>query len=750
LLNNSVNQELAMRSGPRACRALLVPVCVRGIAAMAVVLCVTLFSASAVLADVWAAPLFADNMVLQRDQKVPVWGKAKPGDAIEVTFGSSSAKATAGADGKWSVSLPPMPADATGKELVIAGPEKKLTLKNVVVGEVWLCSGQSNMVWQVRQSSGAAEEIPKANDPLLRMFTVEYASGMDGNYKISPRIEDKLYALRPQEKALGSWRLTTPQNVVNFSGVGYYFGKQLRQKLDVPVGLIISAQGATAIEAWTSLEGLKAIPAYRHRAESFERVTKAYLADPTKLPEVLAAEETRVKQAAEQWYKSLDAADPGLLGKWMNPVKSGEADPLAKGTLVTLPVTVEDNPIGSPVATIWFRYETQIPKEWVGKELELSLGVIDGADLTFVNGTSVGKNWFDDGKYWEAKRLYTVPAAIVTDTRVTVVMRLGKLNNAMAPRGPADKMTLKPTGADESVAPVSLAGKWTMLKAMNLEAGARPQAFELGKLAPGNHYGQPGVQYNGMIAPIQPYAIRGAIWYQGEANAPFYIDYRSLLPGLIASWRKEWGQGDFPFGIVQLADYWGQQTVPVETNVGYHCVRESQAMTFATVPNTFLATAVGVGEGDNIHPKNKPEVGRRLALGALGLTYNQREKAWLGPVYQSMKIEGDKIRLTFDHAKGLHAVGEPAVGFVIAGADRAYYFAKAKIEGDQVVVWSEKVPNPVAVRYAWATNPVCNVHNESNLPIFQFKTDDWDRSQIVPTKDTVTIPSGWVPKMDKK
>ncbi|OPZ80670.1 MAG: hypothetical protein BWY76_03292 [bacterium ADurb.Bin429] len=288
---------------------------------------------------------------------------------------------------------------------------------------------------------------------------------------------------------------------------------------------------------------------------------------------------------------------------------------------------------------------------------------------------------------------------------------------------------------------MSLAGDWRMRKAQDLDAGAQPQMPPIGTQPPGSSYGHPAVMYHALIHPLISYGIRGAIWYQGEANAPFYTDYRELLPGLITSWRKEWGQGDFPFGIVQLASYYDQQTAPVERG-GYINLREAQALALR-VPGTFLATAMDIGEGNNIHPKNKQEVGRRLALGALATAYGQKG-LFFGPTYKSMKIDRKIIRLRFDHADGLHAKGDPPVGFAIAGADRAFYFAHAKIEGDEVVVWSDKVPNPVAVRYAWASNPVCNLYNRADLPIYPFHTDNWDLSQLVIPKDTITIPTGWV------
>lgn len=689
-------------------------------------------------AEVSVASVFGSGMVLQREMAVPVWGWAAPGEEVAVAFAGQKHTTKAGGDGRWRVALSAMPADATPRPMTVAGAGNTLTLDNVLVGEVWLCSGQSNMVWELRSCLNATEEIAAANFPNIRCFTAGYAPGMDGDYKIDPSIEAKRYALRPRDKCLGSWKPCTPANAGGISGVAYFFARRIHQELGVPVGVVVSAVGATDIVAWMSLDALKEVPIYRERAEAFELLAKDYLADPSNLPKALEAEQTRIAQRQTKWFAKLDAEDPGLLGGWMKNVADADA-----WSPVTLPVTVEDNPLGAPVASIWFRKEVAIPREWVGKDLDLRLGVIDAVDETYVNGTRVGRTWFDTKSYWGVSRVYDVPAAATSTTKLNVTLRLLKTKFHMAPLGPAAEMRVAPKG-DDKAAPVSLAGEWRMRKAQGLEPGLEPQPAPTLNLPPGNHYGHPAAQYNGLIRPIAGYAIRGALWYQGEANVPFYLDYRELMPGLITSWRREWGQGDFHFGVVQLADYQAQQTTPVE-RIGYQNVREAQA-TALKLPNTFLATAVGAGEGRNIHPRNKQEVGRRLALGALGTAYGKKETLHSGPVYKSMKIEGDKVRLAFDFAKGLHAQGEPPVGFVIAGADRAFHFADARIEGESVVVWSEKVPRPVAVRYAWANNPVCNVYNGENLPVFQFATDSWDLSQLVIVKEPPILPAGWTPK----
>lgn len=658
-------------------------------------------------AEVRVAPIFTDNMVLQRDQPVPVWGWAAPKEPVTVEFAGQKVGAQADAAGKWRVMLKPMPANATPQEMKVG----ELVFKDVLVGEVWLCSGQSNMGLEVRKALNAQEDIAKANYPGIRAFIVGTITSTNGPYPIIPTVAVQRYPLTPQERCEGAWKACTPANVINWSAVGYFFARDVHEKLKVPVGIIVASCGATAIESWISVEGLKAIPAYRERALSFEAIANAFVADTNSYPASLEVEKARIAEKNKTWFAQLDAEEPGL--------KS-----LTNWTTINLPVSQANNPLGDNPKTVWFCKDVTLPAESVGQTLDLQLGIVDGADEVFVNGTRVGRTWFDAPRYWIMSRTYPVT---VTSTNVSIAMRVLKTTAPMGLFGPATNMWL---------GSVTLTGEWRMAKSCDLDPGRQPMPAALLSKIPGNYYGHPGVQYNGQIHPIAPYAIRGAIWYQGEANAPFFVDYRSLMPGLIRSWRKEWGY-DFLFGIVALADYQPQQTKPVERLGGcYQLIREAQAMALSET-NTFLATAVGVGEGADIHPKRKQEVGRRLALAYFGTT---------GPTYQSMSIEGDKIRLRFTSARGLHAKSDPPVGFAIAGANREYYFARAKIEGETVVVWSEKVPQPVAARYAWASNPVCNVYNSDDLPMFQFRTDNWDQSQLVIADDTITIPAGWVPK----
>ena len=692
----------------------------------------------AVRADVNVAPIFGSGMVLQRDQPVPVWGKALPGESITVTLGGQKLTTKADPAGQWKVTLTAMPANATPQSLTIMGGGSPIVLTNVLIGEVWLCSGQSQMGLELRKDRDAETVLGSANDPDIRAFTVQAAASTNQGYLINPTQKSQHYALTPQATCEGGWQTCTPATVRDWSAVSYAFARNLHDHLHVPIGVIVAAYGATAIEAWISLEGLKAIPSYRERALAFEEITRTYLADTNSFPASLTAEVARLKEHNNLWFQQLDAEDPGLTNPWMSP-----AHDVLNWENITLPVTTDKNPLGEKPAAVWFRKDVVIPPDWVGKDLELHLGLIDSVDESYVNGHRMGRTWFDTDHYWKVSRVYPVPAGEVTSTNVAVILRLVKLADPMGLFGPAAEMRLVLKSDPNSV--VALDGVWRFCRSYVPDPGRQPRLAPLVDRAPGVYYGQPGVQYNGQIHPLIPYGIRGVIWYQGGSNTPFYTDYRSLLPGLIADWRNRWGLGDLPFGIVAIPDYEKPQTKPVERR-GRHLIREAQAMA-VSVTNTFLATAVGTGEAADVHPKRMQELGRRLALGALGLVYGQREKPYLGPTYKTMTVTGAQVRLHFDFAAGLHAQGEPPVGFAIAGADRAFYFANTKIDGETVLVWSDQVPKPVAVRYAWASYPVCNLFNSEELPMFQFHTDDWDQSQLViPTNAAVTIPTGWVPR----
>jgi sialate O-acetylesterase len=357
---------------------------------------------------------------------------------------------------------------------------------------------------------------------------------------------------------------------------------------------------------------------------------------------------------------------------------------------------------------VWFRREFDLPAGWAGKDLTLSLGPIDDRDTTWVNGTKVGAT-----NEYNAPRNYRVAANILKPGRNVLAVRVLDTGGGGGFYGKPEDVKLQIAG-DSATAPLSLAGEWRYLVSAPL-VGLQPP--------PANFDNNPNgvsVLYNSMIAPLVPFGIKGAIWYQGESNAGRAQQYRTLLPTLVRDWRSRFGVGDFPFYIVQLANFMATEAQPTDPPWAY--LREAQMLASQNVPNAGIATAIDIGEAADIHPRNKQDVGRRLALNALALTYKQPVE-YSGPRYRSMKIEGDTVRLTFDHAAGMTAKGGALQGFAIAGADKKFVWADARVEGNTVVVSSPQVKQPVAVRYAWANNPVANLYNLHGLPALPFRTD---------------------------
>ncbi len=497
------------------------------------------------LAEVTLPSMFSDNMVLQREAKISVWGKASPGEAVSVTLGGQHKSTKADDHGAWKVALDALEAGGPFEIKVEGG--NAITIHNVLVGEVWVCSGQSNMAWTVNQSSDAKREIAAADHPKIRLFTVPNTTSS-----------------RPRDAVVGKWDECSPKSVPDFSAVAYFFGRELHEKLDVPIGLIETAWGGTPAESWTTRETMESDPELKVIVERSDKSVSAH-GDALR----------KYVQDFTSWIEAAEKADAA----------------------------------GEPLPP---------------------------------------------------------PPAVPGDPRVN------------------------------------------------------PH--------------RPSVLYNAMVAPLVPYAIRGAIWYQGESNAGRAYQYRTLFPSMIRDWRRVWGQGDFPFLFVQLANFEahrpGDPGAPRDPNAepgesAWAELREAQLMTLA-LPNTGMAVIIDIGDRYDIHPKNKQDVGRRLALAALAGTYG-KELVHSGPMYDSVKFEDGRAQLTFKHVGGglVAKGGSELKGFAIAGEDRKFVWAEAKIEGDKVVVSSDKVKRPVAVRYAWANDPACNLFNQAGLPASSFRTDDW-------------------------
>ena len=639
----------------------------------ALLLCAALAAPAAALAQTntpagkpFLAPLFSDNMVLQRGQSDPVWGWTTPGAAVTVSIAGKSAKAVAGTDGKWTAKLPPLTVGGP-YTLNVTGPETA-TLANVLVGDVWVCSGQSNMEFGLGNAVNAQQEIAAANYPQIRLFMVQH------NIQRTPQATAPVTpwaVCSPTTVAQGGWN--------GFSAVGYFFGRDLQQNLHVPIGLIETDWGGTPAEAWTSGPALARMPDFRAAVAQMDAQQDAAL--------------SRSQQMASWYAKN----DPGLAGKWADPATGASVWPT-----ITLPGYIQDAGIPELKTNgiIWFRKTIDLPADAAGQDAILHF-VADDNDTAWVNGTQIGAT-----EGFQTPRDYHVPASLLKAGPNEIAIRVLDTGGQGGIYGDAVKLFWEVPGGQN----IPLAGPWHYKVGASL---AKTTPLPLGPI----DQNSPTTLFNGMVAPLIPYGIKGALWYQGEANASRAAQYRRLLPAMIGDWRTRWGEGSFPFYIVQLANW-------APGGDAWPELQEAQWLTAKSVPNAGIATAIDIGDHTDIHPKNKQEVGRRLALVAEAQAFGEKVEA-SGPLYKSMQVEGNAIRLRFTHLGGgltAHADGL-LTGFTVAGADKKFIPADARIDGDTVVVSASEVPTPVAARYAWSADPVCSLYNKAGLPALPFRTD---------------------------
>jgi sialate O-acetylesterase len=616
--------------------------------------------------------LISDNMILQRDTPLTIWGWAKPGEKVTLLFREKTAETVTAADGKWKFKLAALK-PGRPVEMSFTSGDKTLVIRNILVGDVWLCSGQSNMDYQLYKAKHLyPKEIADASNYQIREFAVK-----------NP------YSFQETDNAIGSWKNATPDNVLMYSAVGYFFARSLYEKYSVPIGIIHASYPGTAAEGWISEEGLSQFPHYLQKAKPFkdDRYTDSVKA--------------RDKRVNDDWMNEQRRNDTGLVKRWMN----NETD-LSNWRQYTIPGFWEDQGVPQD-GVIWIKKEVQVDPSFLSGEKYLELGMIDDIDSTYFNGYRVGSK---DNKYLE--RRYRIPDSIIHAGKNIVTVRIVDKEG----RGgviPGRKYRLT-SGVKE----IDLSGEWS------LKTGAVMQPMPVGSFTRVEYL--PEIMYHSRIEPVIGYGIKGALWYQGEANTGKAIEYRTLLPTMITDWRTRWGQGNFPFLIVQLANYMKPPAEPVKSN--WAMLRESQAKIAGSVPNAGLAVAIDLGEEFDIHPANKKDVGERLALTARNLVYGDKKAVYSGPVYKSMTVENGKVTLQFDHkGKGLTSKNGELMYFATAGADRVFHWAHAEIINGRVVVWSEKVKEPVAVRYAWADNPQgVNFYNLDGLPAVPFRTDNWD------------------------
>ncbi|MCI0513936.1 9-O-acetylesterase [candidate division KSB1 bacterium] len=641
--------------------------------------------------------IFGDNMVLQRGIPFIVWGKADSGGVVTVEIAGQKKATVADEQNHWQVKLRSMKAGGP-HTMKIYGVDTTM-FENVLVGEVWLCSGQSNMEWTVRNSKDAQREMDQANFSQIRMFTVQ-----------------KEVADQPKADCVGEWKVCTPENVGDFSAVGYFFERYLHQQLHVPMGMIHSSWGGTPAEAWTSYQTLAADTMLAPMVERYVEDLKNY---PQRLAEYQAQLEQIEASGKLLPIYQKDQGNQGFKQGWANQDFNA-----SRWDSVDLPGYWENRDDMQIDGAIWFRKTVQIPESWQGQELALTLGAIDDFDVTYFNGVAVGATGEDTPQHWLQHRKYRVPANLVKTNQAVIAVRIFDHYGQGGFGGPATVMRLALNTALEA-SPILLAGIWQSKIEAALDpskiSGPGGQGLPQEPRGPGHSHAPAGL-YHAMLFPLAPYTIKGAIWYQGETNAGRAYQYRTLLPAMIKDWRTLWGQGDFPFGIVQLANYLAVSEEPQASE--WAELREAQLLTALNDRNVGLATTIDIGEANDIHPKNKQDVGKRLALWALAKCYGL-DVEYSGPLYKSMQTENDKIVVSFTHtAQGLIVAGSDSVkGFAIAGDDLKFIRAHAQIDGKRVIVWSDKIKNPVAVRYAWADNPVCNLYNSEMLPAVPFRTD---------------------------
>jgi sialate O-acetylesterase len=621
-------------------------------------------------ADITPAVLFADHAVLQQGREIPVWGTASNGERVTVEFAGQKLATTA-KDGRWLVRLRPVPAGGP-YSLTISG-QNRITRSDVLVGEVWICSGQSNMERQLGPREGQPlithwqEEAAAANYPQIRQFLVAQKP-----------------ALAPAGSVEGKWVVCSPQTVADFTAVGYFFGRDLHLARHVPIGLIHSSWGGTPAESWTSLETLRQLPDLQESVARLERVRGE-----------LARGTYNYLRSLEDWYRM---NDPGsaVTAPWSALELDG-----AGWVPTNLPAFWEDTGLPGLDGVVWFRRTFDLPASRAGADAELRLGAIDDADTTWVNGTQVGAT-----NGWRVPRIYHVPAGILRPGRNVIAVRVLDTGGNGGIWGDGQPLQLAPAPG-RADAPISLEGEWLRKVAVRLgPVPYPPPDYDKSPMVP-------GALYNGMIAPLLPYAIRGAIWYQGESNVGRERQYRTLFPALISGWRRAWGEGEFPFLFVQIAPH--KDMTPE--------IREAQLLTALHTPATAMAVTIDCGDANDIHPAHKQPVGARLARAARALAYGESIE-YSGPVFAAVQIEGGLAVLRFTHlGGGLVAKDGPLVGFTIAGADKVFHPADAEIHGDTIVVASPAVPQPVAVRYAWANVPTGNLFNAAGLPASPFRTD---------------------------
>lgn len=621
-------------------------------------------------AQVRLPQLVRDSMILQRDAKVKIWGWASPKEKIQISFQNKKYKTTADENGNWNVLLAPM--KAGGPYTMKIDAKNHIVLNNILIGDVWICSGQSNMVHQMAlHSVRYADDIVNANYPEIRQFWIPMLTDLQKPYDDLPP---------------GYWKSANPVDVLQFSAVAYFFAKKLYEKYHVPIGLINSSVGGPSIQSWMSEESLKNIPSIFSTIEKNKDTAYVNSINRNAVLKNAAIKRPQDKglNAAKPWYDT-----SYIPVGWRN---------------INVPGYWEDQGIRNLDGIVWYQREIDVPSSMTNAPAKIFLGRIVDADFVYLNGKLIGNT-----TYQYPQRRYKIPNGLLKSGKNLLVIRI--INYA----GKGGFVPDKPYSLIANGDTIDLKGTW------QYRVGSVFSPYQ--NSIPGFSYEyQPTALYNAMIAPLLNYTIKGFLWYQGEGSINEVSEYGKRLTTLINDWRDKWQEGNLPFLYVQLPNFGDMQYKPVESS--WAELREEQLKTLS-VPNTAMAVAIDLGEWNDIHPDRKKEVGERLALAAEKLAYGENI-VYSGPIYQSSTIDTNKIKITFTNVgSGLITNdGEELSEFAIAGPDKKFVWAKAKIDGDKIIVWSDDIANPMYVRYAWADNPVNpNLYNKEGLPASPFATD---------------------------
>ncbi|MBX3008552.1 MAG: sialate O-acetylesterase [Melioribacteraceae bacterium] len=614
--------------------------------------------------------LISDGMVLQRDVKLTIWGWASSGEKVEIDFLNKKYSSVTDKNGNWSITIPKLKSGGPF-DMVIKG-KNEIVIKNILIGDVWVCGGQSNMQTNMERIRDLYEsEVSSASNEKIRQFIVPQKYDFN-----QPR----------KDISGGNWISVSPSTIQNFSGVAYFFAKKLFERYGVPIGLINTAIGGTPAEAWVSEETLKNFPTHLEILNEFknEKFVNEIISNNEKI--------------SREWISNLNKIDLGYASQRDDSLDFFEN--INNWGEINIPGFWDEQGVGKINGSVWFIKSFAVPKSMLGKELKLYLGRIVDSDSTFINSKFVGSV-----SYQYPPRKYKIPAGLLHEENNEIVVRV--VNNI----GRGGFIKDKPYYITDGEQKLDLSGEWKYK--VGAIVNPHPPTITV-------HYKPTGL-YNGMVAPLFNYSIKGVIWYQGESNTGKAIEYQSLMPALINDWRKNWKNKNLPFLYVQLPNFMETNSEPVESQ--WAELRDAQLKTLS-VPNTGMAVAIDLGEWNDIHPFNKKDVGERLALAAQKIAYSNKKIVHSGPIYKSMKINDNSVILSFENVgSGLMTKdGKELKYFAIAGEDGKYVWASAKIENNKVIVWNDEVKNPKFVRYAWANNPEgANLYNKEGLPASPFQ-----------------------------